>query len=225
VSALPESGPDVVVSAHDLRIAYGGMTVLDQVDIDIALPDEVVISGRSGSGKTSLLLVLAGLVPPSGGTVEWPMLDHDQVLRRAQIAMVFQAPSLIPELTASENVSLPLRLRGHSVDEAMGAAADALGQVGLEDAHGRVLPSEMSGGEQQRVSVARAIATRPQLLLADEPTGALDSATGQAVLDLLLDLNHAGTTLVVITHDANVAARLPARVRVADGRIEHIEGL
>jgi len=101
---------------------------------------------------------------------------------------------------------------------------DALGLVGLSR-RAEHFPNQLSGGERQRVAIARAVVHRPLLLLADEPTGSLDSATGQAVLDLLLDLNRAGTTLVVITHDANVAARLPARVRVADGRIEHIEGL
>jgi ABC-type transport system involved in cytochrome bd biosynthesis fused ATPase/permease subunit len=150
VTAVAQTDAGVVVAARDLRIAYGGLTVLDQVDMDIPVPGEVVISGRSGSGKTSLLLVLAGLVAPTGGTVEWPRLDPDQAERRGQIAMVFQAPSLIPELTAGENVCLPLRLRGWAVEAAAEAAAEALGRVGLDEAHSRVLPSEMSGGEQQR---------------------------------------------------------------------------
>jgi ABC-type lipoprotein export system ATPase subunit len=216
VSTAPRA-ETVVVAARDLDIAYGGLSVLDHVELDISGRAEMVISGRSGSGKTSLLLVLAGLVPPSGGSVVWPALDPDQAMRRSQIAMVFQAPSLIPELTAGENVCLPLRLRGWMRDDAARAAAEALDQVGLDGAHGRVLPSEMSGGEQQRVSVARALATRPRLLLADEPTGALDRSSAALVVAALRDaVRRDESSLVVATHDEEVAASFPAQAVVED---------
>ncbi len=223
MTAVAQTDAGVVVAARDLSIAYGGLTVLDQVDVDIPVPGEVVISGRSGSGKTSLLLVLAGLVAPSGGTVEWPRLDPDQAQRRGQIAMVFQAPSLIPELTAGENVCLPLRLRGWAVEAAAEAAAEALGRVGLDEAHSQVLPSEMSGGEQQRVSVARAIATRPQLLLADEPTGALDRDNAVLVVSALREaVRRDGASLVVATHDEDVADVFPAQAVVEDRKVHWI---
>jgi ABC-type lipoprotein export system ATPase subunit len=223
VSAGPTIETGVVVAARELTIAYGGLTVLDQVDMDIPVPGEVVVSGRSGSGKTSLLLVLAGLVAPSGGVVAWPRLDPDRALRRGQIAMVFQAPSLIPELTAGENVCLPLRLRGWARARAAEAAAEALERVGLDEAHSRVLPSEMSGGEQQRVSVARAIATRPQLLLADEPTGALDRSNAGVVVAALREaVRRDGGSLVVATHDEDVAGVFPAQAVVEDRKVRWI---
>jgi ABC-type lipoprotein export system ATPase subunit len=206
---------EVAVAARDLSIAFGDTSILHRVDIDVMAAGELVISGRSGSGKTSLLLVLAGLMPPTGGTVTWPGLAADAPRRRQQIAMVFQAPSLIPELTAAENIRLPLRLRGWGRDESIRAAAEALDQVDLRPAHGEVLPSEMSGGEQQRVSVARAIATRPRLLLADEPTGALDRANAIAVVAALrASVERDGASLVVSTHDEEVAAQFAAQVAV-----------
>jgi ABC-type lipoprotein export system ATPase subunit len=195
----------VAVAGRGLSIAFGSTVVLDQVDVDVVVPGELVISGRSGSGKTSLLLVLAGLVPPSAGTVSWPGLAADATRRREQIALVFQAPSLIPELSAAENVCLPLRLRGWARDHSERAAAEALEQVGLSVEHRAVLPNEMSGGEQQRVSVARALATRPRLLLADEPTGALDRTNAAAVIAALrTSVERDRASLVVSTHDEEV---------------------
>ena len=189
----------------------------------MVVPGELVISGRSGSGKTSLLLVLAGLVPPSSGTVTWPGLAADAIRRREQIAMVFQAPSLVPELTAAENVCLPLRLRGWTRHESILAAAEALEGVGLTVAHGEVLPNEMSGGEQQRVSVARAIATRPRLLLADEPTGALDRINATAVIAALREsVGRDRASLVVSTHDVDVASHFAAHVAVENQGVQWV---
>jgi predicted ABC-type transport system involved in lysophospholipase L1 biosynthesis ATPase subunit len=204
-----------VAAVHNLTIAFNEETILDSVDLDVYLPGELLISGRSGSGKTSLLLVLAGLVPPTGGEVSWPGLISDHGQRREQIAMIFQAPSLIAELTAGENVALPLRLRNWPRDESSEAALEALAEVGLDARHAHVLPSEMSGGEQQRVAVARALATRPRLLLADEPTGALDRATATAVIDTLRTATRcSGTALVLSTHDEEVARQFDAVVAV-----------
>jgi ABC-type lipoprotein export system ATPase subunit len=195
-----------IVSARNVTIAFNGETILDSIDLEVSMPGELLISGRSGSGKTSLLLVLAGLVSPTGGVVSWPGLVPEEAQRREQIAMIFQAPSLIAELTAGENVALPLRLRNWPREESSEAALEALAEVGLEARHARVLPSEMSGGEQQRVAVARALATRPRLLLADEPTGSLDRATATAVVDTLRSATRrARAALVLSTHDKEIA--------------------
>jgi ABC-type lipoprotein export system ATPase subunit len=210
----------VAVAGRGLSIAFGGTVVLDQVDVDVVVPGELVISGRSGSGKTSLLLVLAGLVPPSAGTVSWPGLAADPGRRREQIALVFQAPSLLPELSAAENVCLPLRLRGWARDASVRAAAEAIEQVGLSVAHGAVLPHEMSGGEQQRVSVARALATRPRLLLADEPTGALDRTNAAAVIAAMrTSVERDGASLVVSTHDEEVARDFATHLAVENRKV------
>jgi ABC-type lipoprotein export system ATPase subunit len=225
MSSTTKAGPEggVAVAGRGLSIAFDGTLVLDRVDLTIVLPGELVISGRSGSGKTSLLLVLAGLVPPSAGTVTWPGLAADATRRREQIALVFQAPSLIPELSAAENVRLPLRLRGRTRDESVRAAAEALEQVGLSVAHGEVLPSEMSGGEQQRVSVARALATRPRLLLADEPTGALDRTNAAAVIAALrTSVERDGASLVVSTHDEDVAGNFAAHLAVENQEVRWV---
>jgi predicted ABC-type transport system involved in lysophospholipase L1 biosynthesis ATPase subunit len=204
-----------VAAVRNLTIAFNEEIILDAVDLDVYLPGELLISGRSGSGKTSLLLVLAGLVPPTGGEVSWPGLLSEERERKKQIAMIFQAPSLIAELTAGENVALPLRLRNWPRDESSEAALEALVAVGLDARHARVLPSEMSGGEQQRVAVARALATRPRLLLADEPTGALDRATAAAVVDTLRTATRrAGAALVLSTHDEAVARQFDAALAV-----------
>lgn len=223
MSVTSSTDQKVAVAGRKLSIAFGSICILDRVDIDVVLPGELVISGRSGSGKTSLLLVLAGLVAPSGGKVSWPGLAADAKQRREQIAMVFQAPSLIPELTASENICLPLRLRGWTRDESIRASTEALERVGLREAHAEVLPSEMSGGEQQRVSVARAIATRPRLLLADEPTGALDRTNAAAIIATLrASVVPDGASLVVSTHDEDVASQFATHAFVENQGIRWV---
>jgi putative ABC transport system ATP-binding protein len=204
--------------------AAGPVNILNGIDLDIAAGEAVGVVGPSGSGKTSLLMVLAGLEQATGGSVvvagrELRGLDEDALarFRRDTVGIVFQAFHLIRAMTALENVAVPLELAGKR--DAMVRAEASLRAVGLGHRL-RHLPGQMSGGEQQRVALARAYAPGPRLLLADEPTGNLDQATGAAVMDLLFDLRTAiGTTLVLITHDPALAARCDRQVRVADGRI------
>ncbi|HEX2939835.1 MAG TPA: ABC transporter ATP-binding protein, partial [Rhodopila sp.] len=184
----------------------------------------VGLVGPSGSGKTSLLMVLAGLEHATGGSVamdgsEITRLDENALarLRRNRIGIVFQAFHLIPTMTALENVAIPLELAGHR--NAMSRAREALDAVGLSHRLTH-LPGQLSGGEQQRVALARAFAPEPALLLADEPTGNLDHATGEAVIELLFAMRQrTGTTLLLITHDRDLAARCDRQVHMSDGRI------
>jgi putative ABC transport system ATP-binding protein len=201
------------------------LTVVDRVDLTVPAGEFLAVLGPSGSGKSTLLGLMAGLDRPTSGEIwlnEKPLhaLGEDDIalLRREAVGFVFQAFQLLPQLTARENVLLPLELKNGNA--ARGAADDLLAQVGLaERAHH--YPSQLSGGEQQRVAVARAFAARPSLLLADEPTGNLDSATGARVIDLLLSLQRAhGTTLVMVTHDPVLAERADRRIHLRDGRIQ-----
>ncbi len=221
-----------LVRVRDLRLtvpsAAGPVNILGgpgfAIDLDIGTGEAVGIVGPSGSGKTSLLMVLAGLEQATSGSVvvagqELTRLDEDALarFRRDNIGIVFQAFHLIPTMTALENVSVPLELAGDRNAEAR--AAESLAAVGL--AHRLThLPGQLSGGEQQRVALARAFAPRPRLLLADEPTGNLDQATGRAVMDLLFGMQaSADTTLLLITHDTALADRCDRRIRIADGRV------
>jgi len=204
------------------------LTILDHVDLRIEAREFVAILGPSGSGKSTLLALMAGLDRPSEGEV---LLDGRPIqnlsedalarLRRRHVGFVFQSFQLLSNLTARENVLLPLELLGRSD---AGERADALLlAVGLAE-RGHHYPSQLSGGEQQRVALARAFAPDPPLLLADEPTGNLDTATGARVLDLLGELRAAaGSTLVLVTHDPAVAARADRRVHLLDGRVEREE--
>ena len=168
--------------------------------------------GPSGSGKSTLLHLMAGLDAPTRGTVAWPGLD-------GRPAMVFQGPSLLPPLTVEENVALPLILAGAADADARAAARAALDRLGLADLIDK-LPEEISGGQAQRVAVARSLAGAPRLLLADEPTGQLDAATGATVVDALLEAaERAGAALVVATHDPAVAERLDERAELHSGRL------
>ncbi len=207
-----------------LPAAAGPVNILTGLDLDVAAGEAVGVVGPSGSGKTSLLMILAGLEQPTGGSVrvagqELAGRDEDALarFRRETIGIVFQAFHLIPSMTALENVAVPLELAG--VRDAAGRAEAALAAAGLRHRMTH-LPGQLSGGEQQRVALARAFAPRPRLLLADEPTGNLDHATGTAVMDLLFGLReHHGTTLLLVTHDTALAARCGRRVAMQDGRI------
>jgi putative ABC transport system ATP-binding protein len=208
-----------------LPSAAGPVNILRGIDLDVAAGEAVGIVGPSGSGKTSLLMVLAGLERASAGSVrlggrEITGLDEDELarLRRDSVGIVFQAFHLIPTMNALENVAVPMELAGRRDAGARAAAALAAVGLGHRLTH---LPGQLSGGEQQRVALARAFAPRPKLLLADEPTGNLDQATGEAVMDLLFDLRaKSGATLLLITHDVRLAARCSRRVQIADGRVQ-----
>jgi putative ABC transport system ATP-binding protein len=204
--------------------AAGPVNILRGIDLDIAAGEAVGLIGSSGSGKTSLLMVLAGLERPTAGSVHFAgqditAWDEDTLarLRRDAIGIVFQAFHLIPTMTALENVAIPLELSG--APNAFAAAETALAGVGLAE---RLVhyPAQLSGGEQQRVAIARAFVAGPQLLLADEPTGNLDGATGDRVVECLF-AEHArlGTSLLLITHDPRLAERCERQLHMSDGRI------
>jgi putative ABC transport system ATP-binding protein len=204
--------------------AAGPVNILRGIDLEVAAGEAVGIVGPSGSGKTTLLMVLAGLEQPSAGSVaidgtEITCLDEDALarLRRRTIGIVFQAFHLIPTMTALENVAVPLELAG--VSDAADRAAQSLRAAGLSHRLSH-LPGQLSGGEQQRVALARAFAPSPRLLLADEPTGNLDRATGAAVMDLLFALRASvGTTLLLVSHDPAIVARCGRQVVIADGAV------
>ena len=202
----------------------GPVNILRGIDLDIEAGAAVGLVGPSGSGKSSLLMVLAGLERATSGSVrvaghDLTTLSEDALarLRRACIGIVFQAFHLIPTMTALENVAIPLELAGDAA--AMDRAEASLRAVGLGHRLTH-LPGQLSGGEQQRVALARAFAPAPQLLLADEPTGNLDRATGGAVMELLFALRERrGSTLLLITHDPDLAGRCGRIVHIADGRV------
>jgi predicted ABC-type transport system involved in lysophospholipase L1 biosynthesis ATPase subunit len=218
-----------LAACRAVAVEYGdgetAVRALDGVDVTIDERDGLALLGRSGSGKTTLLHVLGGLVEPTAGTVEWrgrPLAHLDAaargVLRAHGIAYVFQGGNLLPHFTAVENVAFAALV---SADDAAPAfsPSELLELVGLA-AKLDHLPAELSGGEAQRVAIARALAQRPQLLLCDEPTGHLDSDTGERVLELLQALQREfGFALVVATHDADIAARLTRAVQLHDGRV------
>ncbi|MDH5824821.1 ABC transporter ATP-binding protein [Luteimonas sp. RD2P54] len=202
----------------------GELTILDGVGFRIAHGDSVAIIGASGSGKSTLLSLLAGLDTPSSGEVRLdgvPLstLDEDgrARVRARKVGFVFQSFQLLPSLTALENAMLPLELRGDA--DARGPAEETLRKVGLGERLGHY-PRQLSGGEQQRVALARAFVTGPSLLFADEPTGNLDTRTGQAIIELLFAMNaEAGTTLVLVTHDEHLASRCGRVLRLDGGRL------
>jgi putative ABC transport system ATP-binding protein len=178
---------------------------------------QVALTGPSGSGKSTLLHLLAGLDEPTSGVIAWPGLDGSPEGRPGLIGMVFQGPSLLPPLDVTENIALPLLLAGFTETQSRERAAAALHDVGLDELAAR-LPEELSGGQAQRVAVARALAARPRVILADEPTGQLDSAHAAQVVGLLLDAaTMLGAALVLSTHDLTIAERVPERWRMADG--------
>ncbi|HEY3694545.1 ABC transporter ATP-binding protein [Phenylobacterium sp.] len=218
-----------MIAFQDLRKVYvmgdEEVAALDDVTLDIARGEHVAVVGPSGSGKSSLMNILGGLDRPTAGTYRFEGedvggFDDDQLaaFRRRRIGFVFQSFQLLPRLTALQNVELPMVYAGAPPAERRARAAAMLERVGLGPRMGH-RPTQLSGGQQQRVAIARALANGPDLLLADEPTGALDTHTGQEVLALFRQLNAEGLTLVVVTHDAEVAAQAARRIAFRDGRI------
>ena len=205
----------------DLTRTYGSgageVRALRGVSCTLRPGVQVALTGPSGSGKSTLLHLLAGLDTPTSGTIAWPGLDGSPEGRPGLIGMVFQGPSLLPPLDVTENVTLPLLLAGFTETQARERALAALHDIGLDELAAR-LPEELSGGQAQRVAVARALAVQPRVILADEPTGQLDSAHAAQVVGLLLDAaTMLGAALVLSTHDLTIAERLPERWRMADG--------
>jgi len=232
MDATPPSPAPPLVAVRGLALtvpsAAGPVNILRGIDLDIAAGEAAGLIGPSGSGKTSLLMVLAGLERATAGSVrfggqEITAWDEDALarLRREAIGIVFQAFHLIPTMTALENVAVPLELAGRRDAEDRAEAALRAAGLGHRLTH---LPGQLSGGEQQRVALARAFAPEPRLLLADEPTGNLDKATGEAVMDKLFELRtRTGTTLLLVTHDAGLAARCERCIHIADGRVTEID--
>ena len=220
---------EIIVSLDNVSKIFdgaGSVRALDGVSLDVPRGQRVSVMGPSGSGKSTLLNIICGLDVPTGGRVLIngsdlaAMSDDDRTrLRREQIGMIFQTFNLMPTLSGVENVALPLRLCGISGTEAADRAAALLDRVGLSG-RGTHRPDEMSGGERQRVAIARALIFDPPLLLADEPTGNLDSATGDETLKLLDDIHSEfGTSIILVTHNENAAAICERRIELLDGRI------
>lgn len=218
-----------LLRARSLTKVYGSgsheVQALTGLDLEVSPGTLVIVRGRSGSGKTTLLNLLGGLDSPTSGTIELDGVDLETLgeaqlsdVRRDKLGFIFQAFGLIPILTATENVEIPLRMSRSPSAERRERARDLLDQVGLAE-RGHHRPHELSGGEQQRVAIARALANSPQVLLADEPTGQLDSRTGKSIIDLIVRLvREEGIAAVVATHD-------PAHVSVADRVIELRDGV
>jgi putative ABC transport system ATP-binding protein len=218
--------PAIVLEGVEVTLPSraGPVAILRGIDLEVPTRDAVAVVGPSGSGKSTLLMVIAGLESATSGRVnvvgaDYASLDEDGLarLRAANIGIVFQSFHLVPTMTAIENVALPLEFLDQT--DAFDKARTVLGEVGLSHRETH-FPGQLSGGEQQRVAIARALSTRPVLILADEPTGNLDLATGAQVMDLLFTLKErTGATLLLITHDRNLAKRCNRIVSLADGRI------
>ena len=225
-SAVAAAAPAIEVAGLSKRVAdaSGELTILHSIDFTVQPAETLAIVGASGSGKSTLLGLLAGLDTPSGGKVllggtDIFALDEDgrAAFRKARLGFVFQSFQLLAHLNAVENVMLPLELRGDS--QAREKAEAMLGRVGLSSRL-KHYPKYLSGGEQQRVALARAFVTEPPLLFADEPTGSLDAATGEAIIGLMFELNRErGSTLVLVTHDPAMAARCGRTITIAAGKL------
>ncbi|WP_205678881.1 ABC transporter ATP-binding protein [Brachybacterium endophyticum] len=226
----PTAGPAPVLAARGLQHAYGDRSAttlaLDGVDLDVAPAESLAVMGPSGCGKTTLLHVLAGILRPTSGSVLHAGSDLSALsesrrtrLRRTAFGFVFQDGRLLPELTALENAILPRMLGGAPRRSASAEAASWLDRLGLQGLHDR-RPGQLSGGQAQRVAIARALGGRPSVVFADEPTGALDQATGHSVLAVLADAcRDAGAALVMVTHDPSVASTCERTIAMRDGRI------
>ncbi|MCX4721514.1 ABC transporter ATP-binding protein [Streptomyces virginiae] len=216
----------VVVRLEGVHKEYGDAKALDGLSLEIRAGDAVAVMGPSGCGKSTLLNMVAGLDRPTSGTVEVHGQDLGTLnetglalFRRRHIGMIFQFFNLIDDLPVLDNVALAAQLTGAPARQARRRALELLDELGVADRRNNY-PATLSGGERQRVAVARALMNRPALLLADEPTGALDSRAGEQVMDLLIDLNQIGQTLLIVTHDPQLATRCASRlVEVADGRV------
>ncbi|MFI7363356.1 ABC transporter ATP-binding protein [Streptomyces sp. NPDC050149] len=219
-------GSQQIVVLEDVHKEYGDSKALDGLSLEIRSGEAVAVMGPSGCGKSTLLNMLAGLDRPTSGRVQVAGQDLSQLnetglalFRRRHIGMIFQFFNLIDDLPALDNVALAAQLTGTSARQARRRALELLDELGVADRRD-VYPAVLSGGERQRVAVARALMNRPALLLADEPTGALDSRSGEQVMDLLIDLNQIGQTLLIVTHDPHLANRCASRlIEVADGRV------
>ena len=199
--------------------SFGDVHAVRHVSCSLGAGERVALTGPSGSGKSTLLHLIAGIEEPSSGSVTWPSLGAREQLRPRQVALIFQAPSLLAPLNVAENVALPLILAGVDAESARRSAHEALSRLGLDSLSNK-LPQELSGGQAQRVAVARVIAGRPRLVVADEPTGQLDRQTGGHMLDVLdAAVEELGATLLLSTHDPRVAARFAHRWTMRDGEL------
>lgn len=211
---------DILIEASSLSRSYqqgeATITAVESATFRLRAGDRVALVGRSGSGKSTLLHLMSGLDLPSSGTIAWPALGPAETLLPGKISLVFQAQSLLEPMTVSENVALPLLL-ARSTDDIDAAVSAALATFSLENL-ARKLPEELSGGQMQRVAMARAIVGKPSVILADEPTGQLDQPTGHALLDALVDhLVDTDTALIIATHDPSIAARMDTIWRMEHG--------
>ncbi len=219
---------DALVDINDVTKRYNGsrQPAVDGITLEVAAGEAVAVMGPSGSGKSTLLNLIAGLDRPTSGTITVAGQRIDRLsetgmarCRRGQIGMIFQFFNLLDDLTVADNVLLPAQLAGMRRSQARARVRELLATLHIER-HRDAYPGRLSGGERQRVAIARALVNRPVLLLADEPTGALDTATGEEIGQLLLELNRSGQTLVMVTHNRELAARYTHRVvHLLDGRI------
>ncbi|MDB1086929.1 ABC transporter ATP-binding protein [Streptomyces sp. ACA25] len=231
MNSFPHPPPDALLCAENLHKAYGSTPALAGADFRISAGEIVAVMGPSGSGKSTLLHCLAGIVPPDAGTVHFDGSElsglsdaRRSALRRSAFGFVFQFGQLVPELTCLENAALPMRLTGTGRKEAEARAARWLERLEVGDVrHHR--PGQVSGGQGQRVAVARALVNSPRVIFADEPTGALDSLNGERVMHLLTEAaRESGTAVVLVTHESRVAAYSDREVVVRDGRARDLAG-
>jgi putative ABC transport system ATP-binding protein len=226
-----DPGTAKIIEARDLVLSFGETPALRGASLGVRRGEIVAVMGPSGSGKSTLLHCLAGILVPEEGEVWFGRQrldtlgdDRRSALRRDQFGFVFQSGQLVPELTAEENVALPLLLSGTRRGPAMTAARNWFGTLGLDGLEDR-RSGELSGGQAQRVALARGLVAGPQVLFADEPTGSLDSVSGELVMDLLTDAaREHGTTVILVTHDARVAAYADREVVVRDGKVSSLTG-